>query len=84
MYEYLKRVIVINNNVSTIYIHSWTSKGLSNEKITAPGASNSNDQAQILEYDGREMSLKFSGDLLRQPKITYNHGPKVPILLFTN
>ena len=63
MYEYLKRVVVTSNNISAIYIHSWTSKGLSNEKIAAPGRSNNNDQAPILEYDGREISLKFSGVL---------------------
>ena len=28
-YEYLKRVVVTANNVSTIYIHYWQSKGLS-------------------------------------------------------
>ena len=66
MYEYLKRVVVTSNNISTICIHSWTSKRLSNEKTTPPGTSNNNTQASSLEYDGREISLTFSGDLLKQ------------------
>ena len=76
MYEYLKRVIATVNNISTIYVHSWTSKGLSNEQIKAPNTSTNNDQAPILEYDGREMSLKFSCDLLEQSRVTYNYVPK--------
>ena len=44
LYEYLKRVVFTNNKILTIFIHSWTSKGLSNEKITAPGTSNNNGQ----------------------------------------
>ena len=78
MYEYLKRVIATANNISTIYEHSWTSKGLSNEQVKTPNTSTNNDQAPILEYDGREISLKLSGDLLKQSRVTYNHhGPKV-------
>ena len=81
MYEYLKRVIVTANNISTIYVHSCTSKGLSNEQIKAPNTSNNNDQAPILEYDGREISLKLTGDLLKQSRLTYNHGPRVIIFI---
>ena len=35
-------------------------------------------------YDGREVSLKFSGDLLKQSRVTYNHGPKVNIFIVYN
>ena len=81
MYEYLKRVIVAADNISTIYVHSWTRKGLSNEQIKTPNTSTNNDQAPILEYDGREISLKFTGDLLKQTRVTYNHGPKISIFI---
>ena len=73
MYEYLKRVVVTSNNISTIYIHSWTSKGISNKQIKAPNTSTNND--------GVEIRLKFTGDLLRQSRVTYNHGPKVSIFI---
>ena len=66
MYEYLKRVTAAVNSSSTIYVHSCTSKGLSNEQIKVPNTSTNNDQAPILEYDGREVSLKFSGDFLKK------------------
>ena len=81
MYEYFKRVVVAGNNISTIYVHSWTSKGLSNEQIKAPDTFSSNDQVPILECDGRKVSLKFSGDLLRQRRVKYNHGLDVSIFI---
>ena len=81
MHEYLKRVFVTANNTSTIYVHSWTRKGLCNEQIKAPNTSTNNDQAPILEYDDREISLKFSGVLLKQSRVTYNHGPKINIFI---
>ena len=33
MYEYLKWVVATVNNTSTIYVHGWTSKRLSNEQL---------------------------------------------------
>ena len=81
MYEYLKRVFVTTNNVSTIYIHYWQSKGLSNEQIKTRNTSTSNDLAPVLEYGGKEMSLKFSGDILRKSRVTYNQGPKINIFI---
>ena len=53
MYEYLKRAFATVNDISTIYVHSWTSTGLSNEQIKAPNTSTNNNQAPILEYDGK-------------------------------
>ena len=81
MYEYLKRVIATANNISTIYVHSWTLKGVSNEQIKAPNTSTNNDHAPILEYDRIEISLKFTGDLLKQSRVTYNHGSKRSIFV---
>ena len=28
MYEYLKRFVVVNSNITTIYVHPWKSKGI--------------------------------------------------------
>ena len=77
MYEYFKRVVVAANNISTIYVHYWQSKGLSNEQIKPPNISTNNVLAPILDYESRELSLKFNGSPLRQSRMTYNHGPKV-------
>ena len=35
------------------------------------------DQSPRLVYDNAKTKLKFSGDLLKQNKVTYNHGPIV-------
>ena len=51
---------------------SWESKGLSNEKISfSPNFLITNLQAQHI----------FSGDFLRQDKVTYNHGPIVKVYI---
>ena len=54
MYKYFKRVIDSSNNI--VYVHYMQSKGLSDEKINAPGTSISNDSALILEYNGAIIS----------------------------
>ena len=74
-------VVVTANNVSTTYIHYWKSKGLTNEQIKPPNISTSNDLASILEYNGVEMNLKFNGSLLRQNRVTYNHGSNESIFI---
>ena len=51
---------------------------MSNEKFSSIIASNHN-QAPSLAYDNVRIKLKFFGDLLKQDKITYNHGPIVNI-----
>ena len=79
MYKYFKRVVDSINNA--VYVHYWQSKGLSDEKINAPGTSSSNNQAPILEYGGVGIRLKFKGDFLRQNKVTYNHGKIVNIYI---
>ena len=53
---------------------------MSNEKnssITTPGY----NQASSLAYDNVRVMLKFVGSLLKQDKITYNHGPIVNIYI---
>ena len=81
MYEYFKRVVVTGANISTIYVHSWQSKVISNEKITAPNIFSSNDQAPLLECEDGKIGLLFKGDLLKQSRVTYNHGPIVSIFI---
>ena len=59
MYEYLKTVIATANNICTIYVRSWTSKGLSNEEIKASNTSTNNDQALILEYERNKFKIQW-------------------------
>ena len=65
VYKYFKQ---INND----YISSWKSKGLSEESITAPSATN-NFLNPSLEYLGTKLRVRFSGSCLKQNAITYNH-----------
>ena len=60
------------------FISSWESKGLPNGKIGSTKTSNY-DQSPRLVYDNTRIKLKFSGDLLKQNKVTRNHGPIVNI-----
>ena len=56
------------------------SKGLSNEKISSIIIPNFN-KAPSLAYDNAKIKLKFVGSLLKQDKITYNHGKIVNIYI---
>ena len=61
-------------------ISSWESKRLSNEKISSITTSNYS-QALRLVYDNARIKLEFRGDLLKQDKVTYNHGTIVNIYI---
>ena len=65
MYKYFERV---GNEIS-----SWESKGLFSEKISS--VTTSDGQVSKLVYDNARIKVKFNGDLLKQNKVTYNHGP---------
>ena len=60
------------------YVSSWKSKGLSNGKMISI-ITPSYNRATSLAYDNVRIKLKFVGSLLKQDKITYNHGPIVNI-----
>ena len=88
MYKYFKYIflskyiflyIFLYLYIST-YISSWESRGLSNKKISSITTSNYN-HAPSLAYDNARIKLKFVGSLLKQDKITYNHGPVVNIYI---
>ena len=53
---------------------------MSNEKISSITKPSYN-QAPSLAYDNVRIKLKFVGDLLKQDKIAYNHGPIVNIYI---
>ena len=77
VYKYFKMVI----NGSTVYAHYWQSRGLSDGKLNARGATTSNDELPILKYEKNKLGLQFTEDILRQNKVTFNHGKVVNIYI---
>ena len=73
LYKYFEKV---NNNIS-----SGELKGLPNENISATSKISNNKFATNLIYEYARVKAKFNGGLLKQDKVTYNHGPKVNIYI---
>ena len=61
-------------------ISSWKSKGLSDETIKPPTTSD-NNPSPLIDYRGNKIRLKFNGDCLKQPKLSYTHGKTVTIYI---
>ena len=61
-------------------ILSWKSKGLSDERIKSPTTSNKIFDP-LQNYVGTKARVRFSGDCLKQEKITFNHGKIVNIYI---
>ena len=76
MYKYFNTSV----KDTTTYVSSWESKGFSNEKISSV-ITPSYNRAPSLVYDNVKIKLKFVGSLLKQEKITYNHGKIVSIYI---
>ena len=74
MYRYFKMI------TNTDYISSWKSKGLSDESIKPPTTSD-NSLNPALNYYGTKTTVKFTGNCLKQLKISYNHGKVVNIYI---
>ena len=64
----------------TTYVSSWESKRLSNKKISSI-ITPSYNRVPSLAYGNVRIKLKSVGSLLKQGKITYNHGPIVNIYM---
>ena len=62
------------------YVSKQKSKGLSNESINAISTSD-NSLNPTLSYYGTKIRVKFTGDCLKQTKITYTHGKVVNIYI---
>ena len=67
MYRYFKMI------TNTDYISSWKSKGLSDESIKPPTASN-NSINPALNYYGTKTRVKCTGSCLKESKFSYTHG----------
>ena len=57
---------------------SWNSKGLSDESIKPPAASD-NSVTPLLIYCGTKARVLLDGDCLKQNKVTFNNGKIVNI-----
>ena len=73
MYKYFKRI-------SSDYILSWKSKGISDENNKPPSAP-CNFLAPSLDYLGTKPRVRFSGSCLKQDAVTCNHGKTVNIYI---
>ena len=64
----------------TNYISSWKSKGLSDESIKSPTTSDNSLTPWMVYYD-YNITVKFNGSILRQPKVTYTHKKIINIYI---
>ena len=62
------------------YVLEWKSKGLSSERFKAISTSD-NSLNLTLSYYGTKIKVKFTGDCLKQQKITYSHRKVVKIYI---
>ena len=60
---------------------SWKSKGLSVESIIPPSAHNNFVNPPSLNYLGTKIRVRFTGNCLKQPEISYTHGKIVNIYI---
>ena len=72
----------VNTIIGVIdYILSWKSKGLSDETIKPPATSDNSLTPAISYYYASKLRVKFTGNCLKQDKITFNHGKVVNIYI---
>ena len=79
LFQPIQRYFKTDSNKLGIIL-SWKSKGLSDESIKAPTSSNKFLDPS-LDFVGTKTRVKFSGDCLKQEKITFNHGKIVNIYI---
>ena len=68
------------DDASGNFISAWKSKGLSDESIKPPAASN-NSRAPALNYISTKIQVKFNGSCLRQEKGALNYKYEVNIYI---
>ena len=74
VFQSLKKHFKLITN--TKHISSWQSKGLSDKTIKPPATSN-NSLTLLIDYYGAKSRVKFTGNCLKQPKISYTQGATV-------
>ena len=74
IYRYFKLIANIK------YISEWKSKGLSDGSIKTASTSG-NSLSPLIDYIDNKIRLKFNGDCLKQPKLTYSYRTIVNIYI---
>ena len=77
MDRYFKTITGFGNDS---YIYCWKSKGLSDERIHSIKTAN-HSITPNLSYYGTQTKVEFSGNCLKQDKVTFNHGKVVNIYI---
>ena len=77
VYKYFNMVI----NGSTVYAHCWQSREISNGKLNARGTTACNDESPVLKFKNNKLGLQFTGDILRQNKVTFDNAKVVNIYI---
>ena len=77
IYRYFKAFSITQH---LAYVSEWKSKILSNEGFQEISTS-ANSLNPTLSYYGTKIRVKFTGDCLKQTKITYTHGKVVNIYI---
>ena len=70
----------MNTITNTDYVSSWKSKWLSAESIK-PLTTPDNSLTPALSYHGTKTRVQFTGNCLKQSKISYAHGKVVNIYI---
>ena len=70
---------MINNN--TNYVLLWKTKGLSDETIKPPTASDNSLTPTLSYYYPSKIRVKFAGSCLKQDKVIFHHGKVVNIYI---
>ena len=73
------KVNMINN--VTNYVLLWKFKGLSDNTIKPPAASDNSLTPTISYYYGGKIRVTFTGSCLKQDKVIFNHGKVVNIYI---
>ena len=76
VFQPMKKYFQVITN--TDYVSSWKSKGLSDEAIKPPATSD-NSLTLALSHYGNKTRVKFTGNCLKQPKLSYTHRKVVNI-----
>ena len=77
VFQPINRYFKIGNSDNVL---SWKSKGLSDESINPPSASN-NFLSPSLNYLNAKIRVRFNGSCLKQDKLTYTHQKIINIYI---
>ena len=77
VFQSMLEYFTLNSN----WITKWKSKGLSNESLEVVSTSD-NTLTPSVNYYGDKVRLRFTGSMLQQKTVTYNHKKVVNLYVF--